>query len=420
MDASLEDNSSLERAKQSAAWVAAYMGKDISRCSEADKLMAIEAFSTFANAIPVNTDDEGISAFERAQMALRWVSAYMGREIARCDEPDKLRALKSFGIVSSTIDGESPERSYDLAIQGVRWISNYTGKEIKFCNEEEKRAAIAAFPGMARAMGTAPSGESLNALQQQNQYDRAKMALRWIEAYAGKDIKYCTEDEKRDALSAYPLCAESMATGQLGQRLDLVEQQDMFSEAKQALSWIAEYLGKEIKHCDEEEKKGALRAYKELKGHSEDSDSIDELKERCEFLESIAEQYREEYLRASSAGQDSSSEAVAECEAENTWLREELDDMKREIARHEAAEEEISWLQAEAEKALQAEQSCIELEIANSELEARIRELEDEVSWLSAEARKPSSYDLSSYDVYADDDDDDTSYPDTDSDGMWY
>lgn len=419
MDASLEDNGSLERAKQSAAWVAAYMGKDISRCSEADKLMAIEAFPTFANAIPVDTDDGSISAFDRAQMALRWVSVYMGREIARCDEPDKLRALKSFSIVSSAIGGVSPEGSYDLAIQGVRWISNYTGKEIKFCSEEEKRAAIAAYSGMANAMGTAPSGESLNALQQQNRYEQAKTALRWIEAYTGKDIKHCTEDEKQGALSAYPLCAESMATGQFGQHLDLVEQQDMFSEAKRALSWMAEYVGKEIKHCDEEEKKSALRAYMKLKGPSDKSDSIDELKERCAFLESIAEQYREEYLRVSSVEQDSSSEANAECEAENAWLREELGDMKQKLAKHETAEEEVSWLQAEAERALQAEQSCIELELVNGQLEARIRELEDEISWLSAEAQSHSSYDSSSYGIYTDDDDG-ASYPDAENDGMWY
>lgn len=419
MDASQEDNGSLERAKQSAAWVAAYMGKDISRCSEADKLMAIEAFPIFANAIPANMDEESVSAFDHAQMALRWVSAYMGREIARCDEPDKLRALKAFGTVSSTLDTESPERSYDLAIQGTRWISSYTGKEIKFCNEEEKLAAIAAYSGMASAMGTDQSGESLNALQQQNRYEQAKMALRWIEAYTGKDIKHCSEEEKQGALSAYPLCAETIATGQFGQHLDLVEQQDMFSEAKQALSWMAEYIGKEIKHCDEEEKKGALRAYKELKGHPDASDSIDELKERCEFLESIAEQYREEYLRVSSAEQDVLSEENVECEAENAWLREKLSDLEQDIARHEAAEAEVSWLQAEAERALQAEQSCIELEVANGQLETRIRELEDEISWLSAEAKNYSSYDSKNYDVYTDVDVD-ASYPDDNGDGMWY
>ena len=358
MDASLEDNSSLERAKRSAAWVVAYMGKDISRCTEADKLMAIEAFSTFANAIPVDTDDGGFSAFERAQMALRWVSAYMGREIVRCDEPDKLRALKAFELVSSAIGEDSPEQSYDLAIQGTRWITSYTGKEIKHCTEEDKVAAMAAYHRMARVMGATPSGESLNALQQQNIYGQAQMALRWIEAYTGKEIKYCTEEEKQGALCAYPQCAETMATGQYGQLLDLVEQQDMFNEARRALSWMSEYMGKEIKRCDESEKKGALQAYKELKSPSDNSETIKQLEERCEFLESVAEQYREEFLAASTAA-DSPYEGInSGVEDEIIHLQEEIEIIRRYHDDQKDLECDLAWLQEETQSLEEANRRC--------------------------------------------------------------
>ena len=416
MDANLEDNSSLERAKQSAAWVAAYMGKEISRCSEADKLMAIEAFPTFANAIPIESDGESASAFDRAQTALRWVSAYMGKDIARCDEADKLRALKAFGQVRSAMDASSLEEAYDLAIQGTRWISSYIGKEIKFCTEDDKSAAMTAYAQMANVMGVSSSGEALNALQQQNMYNQAQTALRWIESYTGKDIKYCSEEEKRIALNAYSHCSETMAMGQYGQHLDLVEQQDMLDGARRALAWISEYTGKDIKHCDEDAKREALAAYRNLSKAGCDDARVKELEDQCEFLESLAEQYREEYMLATAPTQLANEDQGRDEGGEITWLQEELDVVEHELARHRAAEDELSWLQAEALKDIEAAKRCAELEVTNGQLELRIRELEDELSW-ALEDSEPD---------YDDADDLDASYQPVDygssssNSGMWF
>ena len=222
-----------------------------------------------------------------------------------------------------SMDTNFQDGDFENAELGIKWIEAYTGKDIRYCDESDRNRALRALPVLVGTMGYDETGNPLDDQQREARLGLAREALQWIETYTSKAIRHCDESDRNRALRALPMLVSTMGYDENGNALNDSEVARRVELSKFALEWIEQYTGKGLYHCSEKDKALALAAYREASISKPEQDG--QLKE----LQESADQLRLQIETLQTELENKNRKHTQELEDEKRKHTQELEDERR-------------------------------------------------------------------------------------------